>query len=196
MPSAAILAGGRASRFGGRDKSALVVEGRPILDRQLAALAQVADDVMLVVGNETPPRADVRVVRDRVTASGPLGGLDAALAAARHDGLVLLACDMPFVTARLLGHLLSLTPGADAVVPRTERGYHPLCAAYTRACQAAVAGRLARGQFRMVDFLADVRVRVVCGDELAALGDHHRLLANINTPAEYQGLDRTIGHEL
>jgi len=195
MPSAAILAGGRASRFGGRDKSALVVEGRPILDRQLAALAQVADDVMLVVGNETPPRADVRVVRDRVTASGPLGGLDAALAAARHDALVLLACDMPFVTARLLGHLLSLTPGADAVVPRTERGYHPLCAAYTRACQAAVAGRLARGQFRMVDFLADVRVRVVCGDELAALGDH-RLLANINTPAEYQGLDRTIGHEL
>ena len=196
MPSAAILAGGRASRFGGRDKSALAVEGRPILERQLAALSEVADDVMLVVGKETPPRADVRVVRDRVTASGPLGGLDAALAAARHDALVLVACDMPFVTARLLGHLLGLTAEADAVVPRTERGYHPLCAAYTRACQPAIAGRLDRGHFRMVDFLADVRVRVVCGDELAALGDHHRLLANINTPAEYKGLDRTIGHEL
>ena len=196
MRSAAILAGGRASRFGGRDKSALVVEGRPILDRQLAALAQVADDVMLVVGEEPGPRADVRVIRDRVTASGPLGGLDAALTAARHDTLVLLACDMPFVTARLLGHLLALTTGVDAVVPRTERGYHPLCAAYTRACQPAIAVRLDRGQFRMVDFLADVRVRVVCGDELAALGDHHRLLANINTPAEYEGLDRTIGHEL
>jgi molybdenum cofactor guanylyltransferase len=196
MPSAAILAGGRASRFGGRDKSALVVEGRPILERQLAALSQVADDVMLVVGKEMPPRADVRVVRDLVTASGPLGGLDAALTAARHDALVLVACDMPFVTARLLGHLLGLTAGADAVVPRTERGYHPLCAAYTRACQPAIAVRLARGQFRMVDFLADVRVRVVCGDELAALGDHHRLLANINTPAEYEGVDRTIGHEL
>jgi molybdopterin-guanine dinucleotide biosynthesis protein A len=196
MPSAAILAGGRASRFGGRDKGALVVQGRPILDRQLAALSRIADDVMLVVGEETPPRAGIRVVRDRVTASGPLGGLDAALAAARHDALVLLACDMPFVTARLLGHLLALTDGADAVVPRTERGYHPLCAAYTRACQPAVAARLARGQFRMVDFLADVRVRVVCGDELAAFGDHHRLLANINTPAEYEGLDRTIGHEL
>jgi molybdopterin-guanine dinucleotide biosynthesis protein A len=197
MPSAAILAGGRASRFGGRDKSALVIEGQPILDRQLAALARVADDVMLVVSEETPaPRADVRVVRDRVTASGPLGGLDAALAAARHDAIVLLACDMPFVTARLLGHLLALTPDADAVVPRTERGYHPLCAAYTRACQPAIAVRLDRGQFRMVDFLSDVRVRVVCGEELTALGDHHRLLANINTPAEYEGLDRTIGHEL
>ena len=197
MASAAILAGGRASRFGGRDKSALIVEGLPILDRQMAALAEVTDDVMLVVGEQTtPPRADVRIVRDRVTASGPLGGLDAALAAARHDALVLLACDMPFVTARFLAHLLALTAGADAVVPRTERGYHPLCAAYTRACQPAIAGRLDRGQLRMVDFLADVRVRVVGDDELAALGDHHRLLANINTPAEYAELDRTPGHEL
>lgn len=108
MASAAILAGGRASRFGGRDKSALIVEGLPI----------------------------------------------------------------------------------------PERGYHPLCAAYARACQPAIAVRLDRGQLRMVDFLADVRVRVVCGDELAALGDHHRLLANINTPAEHEGLDRTLGHEL
>ena len=197
MASAAILAGGRASRFGGRDKSALIVEGLPILDRQMAVLSKITDDVMFVVGEQTtPPRSDVRVVRDRVTASGPLGGLDAALAAARHDALVLLACDMPFVTARLLEHLLALTSGADAVVPRTERGYHPLCAAYTRACQPAIAVRLDRGQLRMVDFLADVRVRVVCGDELAALGDHHRLLANINTPAEHEGLDRTIGHEL
>jgi molybdopterin-guanine dinucleotide biosynthesis protein A len=197
MASAAILAGGRASRFGGRDKSALVVGGRSILDRQVEELAQIADDVMLVVGEEAPaPRSDLRLVRDRVSGCGPLGGLDAALAAARHDALLLVACDMPFITARLLGHLLALTAEADAIVPRTERGYHPLCAAYTRACQPAIAVRLDRRQLRMVDFLADVRVRVVDGAELAALGDHHRLLSNVNTPVEYDGLDRTIGHEL
>lgn len=198
MPSAAILAGGHARRFDGRDKSALVVGGRSILDRQLTELAGVCDDLMLVIGERTlvDPPGGVRLVRDRVPGCGPLGGLDAALEAARHDALVVVACDMPFVTSRLVGHLLALTSEADAVVPRTERGYHPLCAAYTRACQAAIAERLDRRQFRMVDFLADVRVRVVCGDELAALGDHHRLLANVNTPAEYDGLGPTIGHKL
>jgi molybdopterin-guanine dinucleotide biosynthesis protein A len=198
MPSAAILAGGRATRFGGRDKSALLVGGRPILDRQVTALATLCDDIMLVVGDRAPaaPRAGLRLVRDRIPDCGPLGGLDAALAAARHDALLLVACDLPFITARLLGHLLALTAEADAIVPRTERGYHPLCAAYTRACQAAIAARLDRRQLRMVDFLADVRVRVVGGDELAALGNPHRLLANVNTPSEYDGLDATIGHEL
>ena len=198
MPSAAILAGGHSIRFGGRNKGALIVGGRPILDRQMAELATLCDDMMLVVGEQAPagPPAGLRLVRDRVRDCGPLGGLDAALSAARYDALVLVACDLPFVTARLLGHLLTLTSEADAIVPRTERGYHPLCAAYTRACQAAIADRLDRRQLRMVDFLADVRVREVAGDELAALGDPHRLLANVNTPSEYDGLDQTIGHEL
>src|SRR5688572_28807820 len=83
MPSAAILAGGRASRFDGRDKSALMVGGRSILDRQLTELAPMCDDVMLVIGEhasaDVPP--GLRLVRDRVPECGPLGGLDAALAA-------------------------------------------------------------------------------------------------------------------
>ena len=48
MHSAAILAGGGATRFGGRNKSALVVDGATMLDRQLDALAPVTDDVMIV----------------------------------------------------------------------------------------------------------------------------------------------------
>ena len=51
MPSAAILAGGTASRFGGRDKSALVVGGRTILERQLTELSRVTHDLMLVGGD-------------------------------------------------------------------------------------------------------------------------------------------------
>ena len=53
MPSAAILAGGHARRFGGRDKSALVV-GPTILERQLPVLAGLADDIMIVGHNVSP----------------------------------------------------------------------------------------------------------------------------------------------
>src|SRR5262245_19472078 len=141
MPTAAILAGGRASRFGGQNKRELLVDGRSIFERQMDALSMVADDVMLVGVDKPLPqlkhgssgeRIQPRVIRDRIPHSGPLGGLDAALAASKDEALVLLACDMPFVTSDLLNYLLGLADGADAVVPRTARGYHPLCAAYTR----------------------------------------------------------------
>jgi molybdopterin-guanine dinucleotide biosynthesis protein A len=202
MASAAILAGGTATRFGGRDKGALLVDGRTILERLIAELSVVTDDILLVTADRpaqavrAPDHSGLRVIADRVPHSGPLGGLDAALAAARDESLILVAGDMPFVTSRLIEYLLNLTKEADAVVPRTERGYHPLCAAYTRACLPAVAARLHQRRLKMTSLMEDVRVRVVTALELDAFGDRGRLLANINTPAEFESLEAGFGHEL
>jgi molybdenum cofactor guanylyltransferase len=200
MWSAAILAGGLATRFGGRDKGALIVEGESIQSRQLAALAQVADDLMIV----GPDRSavdnaigiPVRTLPDRIPGRGPLGGLHTALSEARGDALAVVACDMPFVSAPLLAHLLALTREADAVVPSTGRGYHPLCAAYTRACLESIARRLSKGELKMIGWLDEVRVRVVPEAELRVFGDPDALLANVNTPDDFLGLEAHQGHEL
>jgi molybdopterin-guanine dinucleotide biosynthesis protein A len=197
MWSGAILAGGRATRFGGRDKSALVVQSQSILERQVNVLAELTDDI-LIVGVDGPRDAPhpVRSIVDRVPGCGPLGGLHAALACARGDATIVVACDMPFLAAPFLEHLLGLTREADAVVPRTGRGYHPLCAAYTRACLAPAEARLTEGRLKMIDLFEDVRVRVVTAEEIAAFGDSDRLLANVNTPADYVGLEALHGHQL
>src|SRR5207249_9990014 len=190
-----VVRGGGARRFGGRDKSALIVGGRRILDRQVAELRQLTDDVFLVGGAPADGEAGLRTVPDRVSDCGPLGGLDAALAASRDDRLVLVACDMPFVTAPFLARLLALTRDADVVVPRTERGYHPLCAAYTRACQPAVTRRLAERRLKMLELLEDLKVHVVEQEDLARFGGE-RVLANLNTPDELHDLEALLGHEL
>jgi len=202
MFSAAILIGGKATRFDGRDKSALVVDGRTILSRQIEALSGVAPgvniDVMLVGGGPRSGAPDsVRDVADIVPGCGPLGGLHAALSSARHGVTLMLACDMPFVSAPLLRHLLSLardrgrddTGGPDVVVPQTERGYHPLCAVYTRACLDPAARRIARGDFTLAAIFDEMRVRVVTADALRAFGDPDRLLANVNTSLEYRAIE-------
>lgn len=194
MWSAAILAGGQSRRFDGRDKSALVVDGRPILDRQIGELSALTTDILLVGGGPTASTR-VRAVPDAIAGAGPLGGLHTALTESRGDATIVIACDMPYVTSQLLGHLLELSRGADAVVPRTARGFHPLCAVYTRACLAPAAARLAAGRLKMTGLLEDVRVRVVTSEEIDAFGDHDRLLANVNTPAEYRSLVALQGHQ-
>jgi molybdopterin-guanine dinucleotide biosynthesis protein A len=203
MWSAAILAGGQARRFGGHDKSALMVGGRPILERQIDELSKLTTDILIVGGHaagsgpSTSLRAGrARLVADRIPESGPLAGLHAALNESQGSATIVIACDMPYVSAPFLRYLLELTRDADAVVPRTERGDHPLCAAYTRACVAPAASRLAGTRLKMAGLLEDVRVRVVTIEEIDAFGDHHRLLANVNTPAEYEGLEALQGHQL
>ena len=188
-PSGAILAGGRSTRFGGRDKSALLLDGRPILDHQIAALTPAVDEVLIVGG----PRA---TIHDIVPGCGPLGGLHAALAAAHGGAVLMVACDMPYLSTPFLTYLLSFATEADIVVPKSERGYHPLCAVYTRACLEPVAARLADRRLRMCELVDSLRTRVVPVDEIRKFGDPDRLLANVNTPADYAGLEALQGHKL
>jgi molybdopterin-guanine dinucleotide biosynthesis protein A len=196
--SVAILLGGQATRFGGRDKSALVVDGRTILERQLAELSGLSDDILLVGSGAAargfqPGEKPVRFITDLFAGCGPLGGIHAALRHARGDAVFVVACDMPYVTSGLGGLLLGLAGEADLVVPRTERGYHPLCAVYMRACLEPIARRLDERQLALRDLVADpdVRVRVVTAEEIGGFGECGRLLANINTPAEYASLETT-----
>jgi molybdopterin-guanine dinucleotide biosynthesis protein A len=196
MNSVAILLGGQATRFGGRDKSALVVRGRTILERQLAELSSLSDDILLVgSGSVAQPQQgrEVRAIADLIPGCGPLGGIHAALTYARGDAVFVVACDMPYVTAEFGGFLLGLARVADLVVPRTERGYHPLCAVYTRACLASIERRLGERRLALKDLVADkdVLARVVTAEEIGGFGECGRLLANINTPAEYASLGTT-----
>jgi len=200
MLTAAILAGGQATRFGGRDKGALVVDGRTIFDRQVAELSQIAREILLVGGTNSDKHAPaVTPIADLMPGCGPLGGLHAALTAAKNHVVIVIACDMPYVSAPFLAYLASLASepaGFTAVVPQTERGYHPLCAAYTRAVIEPIERRLAAGRLTMTDLLADVRLRVVAAHEIARFGDPHQLLANVNTPAEHESLEALHNHEL
>jgi len=198
MPSAAILAGGRATRFGGLDKGAAIVQGRSILDRQLTELTQVTNDILYVGANPSAEyRGRLRAVADPLPGLGPLGGLDAALGAARDDTVLVVAGDMPFLTAGFLGFLASLieTEGdLDAVVPRTARGTHPLAAAYRRTCRPRVRTMLATGDRAMRGLLEGLRVREVAPDEMARFGNPDLLLANVNTPADLDQVQSLAGH--
>jgi len=203
MARAAILAGGRARRFGGIDKSSLVVDGQTILDRQMAML-QTVDVIreIMIVGATASHRSARRIV-DRVSGCGPLGGIHAALTAAaggtpiqaRGNAVFVLACDMPYVPSALVTYLLDLAQNADAVIPLTEAGYHPLCAVYSLACLDPVGRRLAEGRLQVVGILDDVKARVVTVAEVDRFGDPHRLLMNVNTPADYQALQTSLSHQ-
>jgi molybdopterin-guanine dinucleotide biosynthesis protein A len=193
--SAAILTGGRGTRFGNRNKSALVVAGRPIIERQIEELATITTDILIVGGAEGRTLWPARALSDRIPGRGPLGGVHTALLESSGDVTIVVACDMPFVSAPLLLHLAALAQGVDVAVPRTGRGYHPLCAAYTRACLQPAALRIAQGRLKLTDLFEGLRVREVDTEELQRFGDHERLLANINTPEEYGSICRLQGSE-
>jgi molybdenum cofactor guanylyltransferase len=186
MWTAAILAGGQARRLGGIEKSALLVRGTSILDRQLAVLRSLTPNIMIIASDEHRYQdAGVPVVRDCIRGAGSIGGLYTALMAAPTEQLVVMACDMPFLTAPFLTRLAALGDGADAAIPRDARGLHPICAAWSRRSAPHLRGRIDAGRLRILDALEGLDVREMDPRELARFDPDGRLLLNVNTPDDY-----------
>jgi molybdopterin-guanine dinucleotide biosynthesis protein A len=121
-----------------------------------------------------------------VPGAGALGGIYTALSVAITGRVLVIACDMPFLTGRFLAYLTAVDPGADLVVPHPPDGYQPLCAVYAQACRDPLARRLAGGALRVQDLAADVRTREIGPDELAPFDPDHALFFNLNTPEDYR----------
>jgi molybdopterin-guanine dinucleotide biosynthesis protein A len=184
--SAAIIAGGRARRFDGQDKSRLIVEGRPLILRQLEILKQLTSDVF-IVANDAGRFADLglRVERDVIDGAGAIAGLHAALTYARSDRVIVVAGDLPFLHAGLLAELVRRTDGADGAWPVTSRGIEPLLACYSRRAAPVVELAIKEGRLRLGALSEVLRMHVVDERDIARFGPVARLLANVNTPDDY-----------
>ena len=186
----AILAGGRASRLGGRPKALLPVGDARIIDRQIAVLrTAVGHGEVLIVANEPElyRAMGLRIVPDREPGVGALGGLATALAASDATYTLVLACDLPFVTAEFASLLARACRGHDVALPRGDDGYHPLCACWSREALPELDRRIAAGQRRIIDALSALRVREVGPDEWMRFEQSAgTLLFNVNTPHEYE----------
>jgi len=184
MWTAAILAGGHARRLGGQDKSALVIDGLSVLARQLAALNPLTRDIILI-GGQSHSETSMTTVPDLRPGTGALGALYTALATAHADRVLVLACDLPFVTTPFLSLLLHLDADALAVVPVPSSGPQPLCAVYRRQASAHLERALDHGERRVREAVHALGPRYVTTAELAPFDPDGRLLWNINTPDEY-----------
>jgi molybdopterin-guanine dinucleotide biosynthesis protein A len=182
----AIIAGGRATRFGGAAKGLESVGGVRIIDRVASALRESCDD-LIIVANDTSASAwipGVRVAADAREGAGPLGGIHAALAGERGAALV-LAWDSPFVPGALLRALRTAgeRAGADAAVPVSHSlwGFEPLCAWYSARCLPAIERRIEAGDLRASGWQDDVTtIRV----DASPWGDPDEIFFSVNSSSD------------
>jgi molybdopterin-guanine dinucleotide biosynthesis protein A len=178
---AVVLAGGRAERLDGADKASLDVAGATLLDRALRAVA--AARTVVVVGDERPTDIPVEWTREQPAYGGPVAAAYAGLDALRRDTpvrlsgseatettrtrgttpvVVVVAVDMPAITAETVERLVAAVEGRDGAV-LVDGGRRHLAMAVTAAALDAVRpdpvdGAAMRGLWAALD-LADVPAR-------------------------------------
>jgi molybdopterin-guanine dinucleotide biosynthesis protein A len=184
----AILAGGTASRYGGRAKGLERVGGERILDLLVGRLKAATGAQPMLIANAKDAGTWVSgldVVADPRPDCGSLGGLYAAVTAGEGSVLV-VAWDMPFVPIKLFEALMAGAADYDVFLPEStgRRGMEPLCGVYGPACAGPMAELLDDEDYQATGFHDAVRVGHLPLDMVRTFGDPEEIFFNVNTPAD------------
>lgn len=203
--AAVILAGGSGSRLGG-NKVLHSLAGRPLAQYVADVVTTMAGTVVVASSSEKAAMETIAGLRwptvTQVVAAwdgqgyadhneglrrGPLAGIRAGLAASRAERCMVLGCDMPFLCRDLLMHLVEVSRGHDAAVPRTGpiKALEPLCAVYSQSCIPVMDGLLEAGVVRTTSLFAAVDSVYVDADACRLYDRAGLCFFNVNTPSDH-----------
>lgn len=189
--SGIILAGGRARRMANQDKGLIDLAGRPMIDYVIQALRPQVDELLINANRNLIQyrQFGCQVVPDQIPDfAGPLAGVAAGLETARHDLLLSVPCDGPWLPHDLVNRLfLQLqTEQADLCVVHDGQRLQPVYGLFRRQLAADIRSFLAAGDRKILLWLERQRTAV------ADFSDHPEAFVNLNTPEEQQRIEQLI----
>jgi len=188
--AAFVLAGGKSSRMG-RDKAAIVLAGKTLLERAIDIAKVAGEGVSIVASGESTRKFAAQfgltTIADVLEGQGPLAGIHAALESSQAGELnFILAVDTPFVTAAFVHYIVRRARNSkDSVTaPRIGGRLHPLCAVYRRGFVQSAQAALGEQRNKIEAAIDPAALNIINEADLAAGGFDPEMFANINTPAD------------
>ncbi|MAT66153.1 MAG: molybdenum cofactor guanylyltransferase [Gammaproteobacteria bacterium] len=186
-----ILAGGRATRLGGRDKGLIEVGGRALIDYAIAVLRQLTPCILISANRH---RADYAsrgwpVLADAlVDYPGPLAGILTALEQLETERLLVMPCDAPLASPALLDRLVAAqdSQGGSACLARDGERLQPTFCLLKREVTPSLRRFLEAGERKTQLWLQSLSPVIV------DCSDHPDWFANVNTPEDLRRIEAML----
>ncbi len=178
------MAGGKNSRFSGKNKALIRIGKKRILDRIYEVFTILFDKIILVTNDPVQYMEwDFDIVTDIFPIRSSLTGIHTGLFYTATPYAFFAACDIPFIKKELIEILLdSVEPGIDIVIPETSKGVEPLCSVYSKRCLKPIEEQLEKKSLKIQRMFQKVRVKKIPEDILRNVDPDLVSLSNINTP--------------
>jgi molybdenum cofactor guanylyltransferase len=182
--SAVILAGGQSRRMG-QDKAWVEFDGQPLITRALSTVRSSGITEIFVSGRAGTDYSSLGcpVLLDREGGLGPLAGIERALGATTASLMLVLAVDLPRMTAAFLRKLADRCDPLTGAIPKLGGRLEPLAAIYPRRCRDVARDCLLGGQRAARDF-AEVCLRERTVKTFEVPPDDVQCFDNWNSPSD------------
>ncbi|MDK9943515.1 molybdenum cofactor guanylyltransferase MobA [Enterobacter roggenkampii] len=178
-----VLAGGRATRMGGKDKGLQLLNGKPLWQHVADTLAGQVTTIAISANRhiDTYRRSGYGVYQDSPeNYPGPLAGMLSVMQQSQGEWFIFCPCDTPFIPSCLVERLFLLRGTAPVVWVHDGERDHPAIALMHRSLAPALQAYLAAGERRVMVFMRE------SGGHSVDFSDVKSAFVNVNTSEDLQ----------
>lgn len=178
-----ILAGGQASRMGGKDKGLIELNGKPLIEHVLDKLSpQVTTIAINANRNHDIYQKFAPVFGDEVANfPGPLGGIHAGLKHCSSDWVGFVPCDSPNITPDVVERFCSSVKAEHDILVAHDGDYlQPVFTLFHRRVLPKLSAFLERGERKIILLYKE------CNTHYVDFSDSPECFVNLNTPEELE----------
>jgi molybdopterin-guanine dinucleotide biosynthesis protein A len=179
--TAIVLAGGKSSRMK-KDKGFVYFNGKMLVEYVIDTLQKITDGVIIITQNEKYMKLGYPCYADMMKEKGPLGGIYTGLVNSSTKKNLVVGCDMPFLSEKLLTELINNIGEEDVLLTEHRDKAEPICSVYDKNCMEHIRSQLEQDHLKITDAMVGLKTRVISFDKEVWFSGNE--FANINSVEE------------
>ncbi|MEW6096018.1 MAG: molybdenum cofactor guanylyltransferase [bacterium] len=189
-----ILAGGKGTRLGNRNKAFIKLGKFSIIENVIMRLKEASFKEIIICGGQTLNIQGLTPVEDIIPHKGPLAGVYSGLISSNSFYNFVVACDMPFLSINLIKYMKDKVGDADIVVPKTKKGIEPLHAIYSKNCMDIIKQKITceKGKLSLRSIFSELKIKYVLEEEILKFSLPEIAFFNINTVEDIEKAKRLV----
>ncbi len=178
--TAIVLAGGKSSRMG-IDKGTMLLNDKTMIEHVFEAVKPITNKIIIIANNSNYNVFGYPVFKDVYADCGPIAGIYTGLINSNTKKNIVLSCDIPFLSTKLVEKLVGYNKNYDMLLTRINQHVEPLIGIYNKRCSEFFRERIEKKEYKIQDIIAHVKTEIldVDGNEFSSA------ITNINTITDF-----------
>lgn len=154
--TAAILTGGKSSRFGSPKELVKFNENR-LIDISIKTAKKLTSEIIILSKKEFLFLSEtLPIYSDLIPGCGPLGGIYTALHFSQNNWIATIPCDMPLLDPEIFHYLFSKRQNKLPLLAKSEYGFEPLVSIWNKDCLEKIKRKIQNVEFSVQNCLKEM----------------------------------------
>ena len=179
-----ILCGGKSSRMQS-EKGLVLYQNKTFIEHIIEAVLQISKTVQLITNGSDYDYLPYRKIKDIIIDKGPIGGIYSALVNSETEMNLILSCDIPLISTKMLQQLVeNHNSSFDVSIFEETNQIHPLIGIYSKNMLPVLEKAIDENELKMMQLISNANHQLIWIED-----ENKYLFQNINSLVELDELN-------